>query len=339
MPDVIALGDLNIDIIAHFPGYPAKGGDAFASSTEIHCGGSAANAAIALARLGISTGLITRIGPDSWALNALHSLKSAGVDLGGLQRDLLTMTGLMYVVVTPDGERTILGCRGANVLTDPGQVREEYIRDARLFHLSGYALLSEPQRSAALLALEIACRHRLVTTLDPGMTISEAALDAMHALLPAINILLPNLKEAQKLSGQHSPEACIRALLDRGSSLVVLKLGRKGCVIGSRDGLVHVPGFHVETRDSTGAGDSFAAGLIAGILGGLGYHGAAVLGNALGALTAARVGNTPVERHEVVALLRKQGRPAGGRPCLRSRDAVQQALDLISSGDNEQEES
>ena len=66
------------------------------------------------------------------------------------------MTGLMYFVVTPDGERTILGHRGANALTDPEPVREDEIQAARLLHLSGYALLAEPQRSAALRALEMA---------------------------------------------------------------------------------------------------------------------------------------------------------------------------------------
>ena len=177
MSDVVALGDVNVDIIAHFDSYPDKGQDALAYSTEFHCGGSAANTAIALARMGLDVVLISRVGPDSLALKALNSLSEAGVTPTGLQRDPAAMTGLMYVVVTPDGERTILGHRGANALTDPQQVREEDIRDARLFHLSGYALLTEPQRSAALLALEMACRHGLLVTLDPGMTVSEAALD------------------------------------------------------------------------------------------------------------------------------------------------------------------
>jgi len=336
MPDVVALGDINVDIIAHFAGYPSKGGDALASSTEIHCGGSAANAAIALALLGVSTGLIARVGADSWALKALDCLKAAGVDDGGLQHDPAAMTGLMYVIVTPDGDRTILGYRGANVLTEPNQIREDYIAGARLFHLSGYALLSEPQRSAALLALEMACRHKLAIALDPGMTVSQAALDEMHALLPTIDILLPNLDEAQKLTGQTAPEACVRALLARGSRVVALKLGQDGCLLGSEAGLVRVQGFQIEPRDTTGAGDSFAAGFIAGILGGLSRHGAAVLGNALGAIAATRVGagTAAVERQEVLALLQQQRQPAGGG---HDPDAIGQALDLISTRIAEQE--
>jgi len=305
MPEVIALGDINVDIIAHFPSYPAKGEDAVAHSTEIHCGGSAANTAIALARMGIETGLIARVGPDSWALKALHCLNEAGVVPTSLQRDPAAMTGLMYVVVTPDGERTILGHRGANVFTDPDQIREEEIRGAMLLHLSGYALLAEPQRSAALLALEMACRHGLTITLDPGMSVPQAALDEMQALLPVVNILLPNLAEAKQLTGLSAPKDCVQALLEKGVQVVALKLGREGCLVGSGNGLFRVPGFAVEARDSTGAGDSFAAGFIAGFLGGLGWISAAVLGNVLGAITAARVGAATAfpKAREVLALL------------------------------------
>jgi ribokinase len=328
MPDVVALGDLNVDIIAHFDSYPDKGQDALACSTEFHCGGSAANTAIALARMGLDVVLISRVGPDSLALKALNSLSEAGVTPTGLQRDPAAMTGLMYVVVTPDGERTILGHRGANALTDPDQVREEDIRGARLFHLSGYALLAESQRSAALLALEMACRHGLLVTLDPGMTVSEAALDEIRALLPAIDILLPNLPEAQGLTGAESAEDCFRLLLAAGVETVALKLGKDGCLIGGAEGHVHVPAFPVEARDSTGAGDFYSAGMIAGVLGGLDWRSAAVLGNAMGAMAAARVGaGTSVPRaREVLALLR-DSRDLSDRG--QRVEVIQQVIDFV----------
>ena len=337
MPDVVALGDLNVDIIAHFANFPSKGGDALAYSTELHCGGSAANAAIALARMGVTVGLIARVGPDSWALKALNSLQAAGVDAGGLQRDPAAMTGLMYVVVTPDGERTILGYRGANVLTDPNQIREEYIQGAKVFHLSGYALLAEPQRSAAMLTLEMACRHSLTVTLDPGLSISQAALDEMHALLPVVNILLPNLSEAQKLARMTAPEDCAQILLNKGCQVVALKLGRDGCLVGSQEGLRRVPGLVVQARDSTGAGDGFAAGFITGCLAGLSLHSAAVLGNALGAMAAARVGASieGIDGRDVLELLQSYAQQQAHSKHL---EAIQQAIDLVSTRFTKQED-
>lgn len=333
MADVVALGDVNVDIIAQFPSFPGKGEDALAYSTEMHCGGSAANTAMALARMGLDVVLISRVGPGFLALKALNSLREAGVLSTGLQRDPAAMTGLMYVVVTPDGERTILGHRGANVLTDPNQVREEIIRDARLFHLSGYAMLADPQRSAALLALEMACRHGLTVTLDPGMSVPQAALDEMRALLPVIDLLLPNLPEAQALTGADSPEDCFRALVAAGVRVVALKLGEKGCLIGGEEGPVHVPAFAVETRDTTGAGDAYAAGIIAGWLGGLDWFGAAVLGNAMGAMGAARVGagaSLPQAR-DVLALLRDPGHSK----CVQE---IRLVIDFVSALATEPEE-
>jgi ribokinase len=337
MADVVALGDVNVDIIAHFAEFPAKGDDALASLTEIHCGGSAANTAMALARMGMRTSLVSRVGPDSWALKVYSCLEEAGVAPAGLQRDPTAMTGLMYVVVTSDGERTIFGHRGANVFTDPNQIDEEELAGARLFHLSGYALLADPQRSAALRALEAACRHGLKVTLDPGMAVPRKALDEMRALLPTVNILMPSLGEARHLTGQTEPETCARALLEAGVEVVALKLGGEGCLIATDGGMLHVPGFAIQARDSTGAGDNFDAGLIAGFLGGLGWHSAAVLANAMGAMAAARIGagTAGPKAREVMALLR------GDHPGMDQEnleEAIGQAFEFVADLSTEPEE-
>lgn len=330
MPDVVTLGDVNVDVIADFAYYPAKGQDALADATEFHCGGSAANTAIALARMGLEVCLIARVGSDPLASKALDNLREAGVAPSGLQRDPAVVTGLMYIIVTPDGERTILGHRGANVFTDPNQIREQDIQDAKLFHLSGYALLANPQRSAALLGLEIARRHGLTVTLDPGMSVSQAVLDEVHALLPVVNIFMPNLTEAQQLTGQTRPEHCAQALLEAGAEVVALKLGGDGCLIGDREGFRHAPGFAVETRDTTGAGDTFAAGVIVGFLGGLDWCSAAILGNAMGAMAAARVGAGTLipSAQEVLKFLSEHRQEASHREC---GDAFRQAMNFVGA--------
>lgn len=305
MSDVVALGDVNVDIIAHYSAFPEEGKDAFAYSTELHCGGSAANTAIALTCLATQTSLVARVGTDPWASIVLRSLTQAGVVLDGLQQDPSVMTGLMYIIVTPDGERTILGYRGANAHLDPTWVSKADISSAKLLHLSGYALLAEPQRSAALRTLETARRHGLTVSLDPGMSGSRAAVGELRKYLPLADILLPNLAEAQRLTGLARPEECAQALLDEGVQVVAMKLGREGCLLGSGDGFLRVPGLITEIQDSTGAGDSFAAGLIAGFLNALDWPSAVLLGNAMGALAAASVGGgaAGLEAHAALALL------------------------------------
>lgn len=313
MPDVVVLGDVNVDIVARFPAFPIEGQDAFAHATEFHCGGAAANTATALSWLGAETALISRLGADPWAAMALDQLGKAGVRGQGIQTDPEVMTGLMYVIVTPDGERTILGFRGANAHTDPHEIRADAIQSARLFHLSGYALLAEPQRSAALRALKIARCHGLTVTLDPGLSNSPAVLHDVRTRLPQVNLILPNLSEAQQLSGFNAPDQCAHALLDGGVGAVGLKLGRDGCLVGGADHLVRVPGFAIDARDSTGAGDSFAAGLIAGILKGLNWPAAALLGNAMGALATVHAGagaGRPSPQDLLALLRRHHGNPA-----------------------------
>ena len=305
MPQVVTIGDINIDVIAHIPGYPQKGGEGLAEQGHIYCGGSAANTAIVLGRFGVDVGIIGRVGEDVLASLALAVLDEAGVDGRCIQRDPQTMTGIILVAVTPDGERTMFGCRGANVRTDPTLLDEDYIAQARIFHLSGYSLLQVPQWDAALRALEVAHEAGLTVTVDLGL---EAAMRVSHRikpLLPKVDILFPNQAEAECLTGRRDIEGAIESLLDYGVGTVALKLGKRGCAIGSAEEMFTVPGFAVSTVDTTGAGDSFDAGLILGRLEGWGWRESALLADALGALTASveGAGTSLAKRGEVRAFL------------------------------------
>ena len=329
MPQVVTIGDINIDVIAHVPGYPQKGGEGLAEQGHIYCGGSAANTAIVLGRFGVDVGMIGRVGEDVLALLALAGLAEAGVGGRCIQRDPQTMTGIMLIAVTPDGDRTMFGCRGANVRTDPNLLDESYITQARIFHLSGYSLLQVPQRDAALRALEVARQAGLTVTADLGLEAVMRVTDRVKAILPQVDILFPNQAEAEYLTGRQDIEEAIKCLLDYGVGVVALKLGKRGCAIGSAEwrpdgslrlgsvqatgsprrpvegGMFTVPGFAVPTVDTTGAGDSFDAGLILGRLEGWGWRESALLADALGALTASveGAGTSLAERGEVRAFL------------------------------------
>ena len=305
MPQVVTMGDINVDVIAHIPGYPQKGGEGMAEQMHMYCGGSAANTAVVLGRFGVDVGLIGRVGEDVLALLALAGLAEAGVDGRCIQRDPQTMTGIMLIAVTPDGDRTMFGCRGANVRTDPNLLDESYITQARIFHLSGYSLLQVPQRDAALRALEVARQAGLTVTADLGLEAVMRVTDRVRAILPQIDILFPNQAEAEYLTGRRDIGEAIKCLLDYGVGVVALKLGKRGCAIGSAEGMFTVPGFAVPTVDTTGAGDSFDAGLILGRLEGWGWRESALLADALGALTASveGAGTSLAERGEVRVFL------------------------------------
>lgn len=304
-PEVVILGDVNVDLIAHYPQFPVPSQDALASSIEAHCGGSAANTAAALSQLGIRARLIGRVGRDPMGHYALGCLKNAGVRVEGIQRDPIHTTGLIYVIVTPDGERTMLSERGANAHTGPGGLRKSLFRSASLLHLSGYALLAEPQRAAALRALGIALEYHVPVSLDPGLLLCRLRPAELLELLPALDILLPTLDEASALTGQSLPESCAQALEAHGARALVMKLGEAGCLLAAGGETARLPAFSVQPRDATGAGDAFDAGLIVGHLAGLGWTSAALLANACGAVAVSRVGaaDRAPDAGEVSALL------------------------------------
>lgn len=277
MSQVVTLGDINVDIIASIPRYPAPGGDGLAERLEVHSGGSAANTATVLANFGVDVGIIGRVGRDFFAAQALASLAGARVDLSCIQLDNGVTTGMMFIPVTPDGERTMFGYRGANPRLDPALLDEKCIAQADVFHLSGYALLSEPQRSAARRAVEMAHRAGAVISLDVGLETAARVTEEVRALLPLVDLIFPNQAEAEHLTGNSDVKEAVKALLEYGIETVALKLGEQGCTVGSEGGIFSAPTFAVEVQDTTGAGDSFDAGFLLGRLWGMDLRESAIL--------------------------------------------------------------
>lgn len=306
MPQVVVLGDINLDIVAHMTDYPPLGGEGIASQCCLRLGGSAANTALALACCGIETAIIGRVGADPLGMRLLADLCAGGVDVSLVQTDANATTGTVFIVVTPNGERTMFGFRGANVYLDLESVSQLWLRDARHFHLSGYALLESPQREVALWVLEAARCSGLSISLDAGLVTLIQQNHLVRSLLPNIDLFLPSLDEAELLTGTRDATMAIIQLQERGAKAVALKLGKEGCMIGAEEDIFLAPAFAVEVHDTTGAGDAFNAGLIAGRLYGLGWRTAALWGNALGALVVqAGFSKEAMTRDAVAAFLRQ----------------------------------
>src|SRR5512142_3130041 len=156
MTHLLVLGDLNADVLLSIPYYPSPGGDIVTDSYAVQAGGSAANTACALARLGLDVSLIARVGKDSWGEQVRAAVEQAGVRADLIQQDPAAPTGLAFVPVLPGGERTLFCARGANEATDPSAILPECFAGIDWLHLSGYALLHAPQQQAAARALELA---------------------------------------------------------------------------------------------------------------------------------------------------------------------------------------
>ncbi len=270
MGRIVFLGDANLDLVLRVSGLPPGGGEAEAAGGGIRIGGCAVNAACWAAWLGEEAVLWARIGGDLPGDRLVGELRSRGLDPRYLQRDPALPTGLVVVLVDPEGERTMISLPGANRALEVEGI--EGI-GASLLYVSGYALLRN--RAPVLKAMASSRARGVIVVLDPGPLLPE---DALAEAIPAVDVVLGGIRE---LGG--GPER----LLELGVLEVVVKLGAGGCGYFSPGKGFRIPAYPLgEAEDTTGAGDAFGAGYVCGFLGGLSPEARCLLGGLLGALAA-----------------------------------------------------
>jgi ribokinase len=292
MPDIIVIGDVNIDLIFTIPAYPLPGSEAVATTVEMHTGGSAVNTAIALAKMGMDVGFIGRVGQDTLAKQLLADLEATGVDCSHVQVDPKVGTGLIFIAVTIDGERTMFSARGANSYTQARDIDPNYFANCRWVHLSSYSFLAHHQYETILTALDLAENSPYTrVSLDIGTEPALRARTQIMEILPRLDVILPNETELGLLADGRPIEEGLDYLLNGcGANAVVTKRGSKGCLLAVGNKRVNLPPFKIKVKDTTGAGDNFNAGVVLGRLVGLSWEASAALGNALGGLATTQEG-------------------------------------------------
>jgi ribokinase len=286
---VVVVGDVMVDVVARLDGPIARGSDAPARISFGH-GGSAANVAAWLAAAGASPVLIGRVGVDARGREARSALVAAGVD-ARLATDPEHPTGTCVVIVEPGGERTMLPDPGANDALAADDLGDELFAPDAHLHMPGYALLREGSRPAASSAIARACDQGMSVSVDPSSAalLSPAFLD----LASGAGLLLPNAEEARALTGEVDPELAARRLSERFAEVVVT-LGDQGALWTDGGAVCRVAALSgLAVTDSTGAGDAFAAGLIAARLEGAEPKAALTFGCRMAAGAVATPGARP----------------------------------------------
>lgn len=287
---ILVLGDINVDILACVKAWPRPGQDCLAPRLELHSGGVGANCALALARWGVPARLLGCVGRDAFGDHLLGALEEGGVDVRWVQRTTEQMTGLMYISVTPDGQRTFFGSRGANGFVHRLEAKSRFFAGAAAAHLVGYNFLDPGTERAAKQILRMVHGRRGWVSLDVGMAPS---VEVPRKILRAgrnVDILFVSRDEAAALTGTRDPRKAFDALKRNGAREVVLKLGQQGCLIAEQGRIREVPSLPVRTVDSTGAGDAFVAAFLQARLRGWADAEAALTANAAGAAAASVVG-------------------------------------------------
>lgn len=312
----LIIGDANADLCATLDCFPVEGDDAPITSLGFSSGGTAANVAVAHARLGGSARLLARVGKDPAAPIALRAAQTSGVDLTFVQYDPDRATGLCLAAISPHGERTFFSYRGANLNLELPPLQEVF-QDVLRFHISGHALLDEKQRETALAMLEEAQRRNIPTSIDLCLPFLRKRPHEILTLAPRLSAVFANAQEFATLgaslgsSGNDSDlvETALSSLTNAGTPLVVAKLGAAGSRIARGSSRFDVAPVPVNAVDTTGAGDGFVAAFLFVLQRGGSPETAAQVGNVVGALIASRSGAAEASpnREEVCAMLGARG--------------------------------
>jgi ribokinase len=254
MVRVVTAGHVNWDVTLRVESLPAPDGEARISSQHRSGGGSAANVAAAIAGYGADAGVVGSVGDDEPGFLARRELERDGVDVAELRTVRSNETTVKYLIVDATGQVMVLGNEGANEAFEAADVDPAFVTDADHLHLTS-------QRPATANRLAgLADEAGVSVSFDPGRRLSERD----YGDLPeCVDVLFLNRREADVALGDRDP-ADVVAGTDR---VLVVKHGANGATVHVDGAVFEHAGFEVSPVDTTGAGDAFAAGFLAVVLG------------------------------------------------------------------------
>ncbi len=315
--DLLVLGDCNPDIVlsgGHVD--PVFGQvERLVGDAKLTVGGSGAITACGAAGLGLRTAFVGVVGDDLLGRFMVDALTAGGVDVSGTLVDPEHPTGLSVILLQPGGgDRAILTAPGTSALLSAEMVPSRLISSSRHIHVSSFFLQSALRPGLASL-FGSARASGITTSIDPNWDPAEEWDGGLRAILPSCDVLLLNAVESAKIAGTDATDATdAAATLAADGSLVVVKDGRSGALAVHAGEVSSVAAPEVDAVDSTGAGDSFDAGFLAGYLNGSELQRSLALACACGGLSTRAVGGTTAQpsMEEALAVAHELTRSGGG---------------------------
>ncbi len=259
-------------------------------------GGSAANTIVGLAGFGARTAYVGKVKDDQIGKLYAHDIRSAGVVFDTLAAVDGPATGCCYILVTPDGERTMNTYLGAAQKLTPNDIDAGQIAAARITYLEGYLWDPKEAKDAFVKAATIAhdSGREVALTLSDAFCVDRYRgefLDLMRG--GTVDIVFANEAELHSLYQTSDFDGALKQLRE-DATLGIVTRSEKGCVVVSNDGVISVPAFSIDNLiDTTGAGDLFAAGFLFGLVRQAGYENAGRLGGLAAAEVIQHIGARP----------------------------------------------
>lgn len=294
MSKVVTVGEILVEVMAK------NVGQEFTSPGEFvgpYPSGAPAIFIDQVARMGVSCGIVARVGSDDFAQVNIQRLKDDGVDTSCIIETPCHTTGTAFVTYFEDGSRKFVFhfTHSAAGVLGPDDVDESYIKQAEYLHIMGCSLsASDSMRQAILKAVDIAKKNGVKISFDPNIRPellgAEEVRRVFDSILSSTDVLLTGAEESLILTGSRTMEEAVAVLKDKRISTIVVKSGSKGVRVYLENNVFEVPPFSVQEVDPTGAGDCFDGAFIANIVEGVDIKKAAVIASAAGALGVTRKG-------------------------------------------------
>lgn len=287
MIDVACIGIFVADVIAKpVDSIPKPGLLERIDSIKTYSGGCAMNAGVDMAKIGLKTAVLGKMGNDSFGAFLREELEKYGVETGGVVIDKTEQTSASVVISASSGERSFLHCVGANATFCYEDVNWDIIENSHIIFVAGTMLMDAFDGEDCAKVLKKCKEMGKVTVLDTAWDSKGRWMQVLKPCMPYIDVFMPSIDEAIELAGgETDPVKIADYFFSLGVSKVVIKLGSKGCYLRETidaDGII-IPCFKVQAVDTTGAGDSFCAGFLTGMAKGLSFEECGKFANAVGA--------------------------------------------------------
>ncbi|KXH87013.1 carbohydrate kinase family protein [Sporosarcina sp. HYO08] len=282
---VLIFGGIIIDRYIVVEKYPSLGQDTLIKEEFERIGGSAINVAFTLKNLQCTPSLISAVGADENGDKIISYLQEKNLPSSGIHKLPASTTGYCYTVLDETGERTFFSRRGAESVFMPTMVNKQ-LKEAAYAYVTGYYLLDPSNSHQIVKTLNELKNNGCTILFDPGPLVDHIEVEILLKMMSISKIITPNTDELDQITARLGIERPFSQwCFDEGIEVVMIKNGRAGMKLCTQSGEVQIPAYDVEVVDTSGAGDSFAGGIIAGLIHGYDYEDCAKIASACGAVT------------------------------------------------------
>ncbi|MEJ7587448.1 MAG: carbohydrate kinase family protein [Ferruginibacter sp.] len=292
---ITCVGILCADVLGKtVDNLPQKGKLNLVDNISLQIGGCAANVAISLAKLGVNTSLVGKVGDDSLGKFLINTLQSENVGVKGLKVDKNVSTSASMVMISGDSERSIIHALGANKEFCYEDIDVDILKETTILLIAGTFLMPGFDGTGTEKLLKTAKENNILCCMDTAWDASGEWMNKVKSSLQYLDWFMPSYDEACELTGKTIPSEIAGIFNAKGVRNVIIKLNSEGCFVKpqNEEGYI-VPSFtRIQPVDTSGAGDAFCAGFITGLDQGWPIRQCAEFANAVGVHCIMQIGTT-----------------------------------------------